>query len=364
MAYDKRYALNAICPYYTSFPLEYPMGILKEYKNDIILDPFCGRGTTLYASRELGLPAWGIDSSPIAVAISRSKLATVSTNSILELASALIQEGPERLPENNFFRGAFAYETLKQVCSIREGLMSIPTESDASVVLRAAMIGCLHGPRNKTLDDASYFSNQMPRTFSPKPGYSVKYWKANNHTAPKVDVLKVLEKKLVRIQNNFFETHHPSGVICGDCTAPETYQSITKRFSVVITSPPYYGMRTYIQDQWLRNWFLGGPEVVDYKVEQQLNHNGQTAFIYSLGSVWKNLLLSQSDTLNLHVRFGALPSVKSCAKKIMLSSIEEATGWKTLSITESNNQLGKRQAQQMQCKSKVAPEFDFHFARV
>jgi hypothetical protein len=26
----------------------------------------------------------------------------------------------------------------------------------------------------------------------------------------------------------------------------------------IITSPPHYGMRTYLPDQWLRNWFLGG----------------------------------------------------------------------------------------------------------
>ena len=27
----------------------------------------------------------------------------------------------------------------------------------------------------------------------------------------------------------------------------------------VVTSPPYYGLRTYGPDQWLRQWFLGGP---------------------------------------------------------------------------------------------------------
>lgn len=39
-------------------------------------------------------------------------------------------------------------------------------------------------------------------------------------------------------------------------------------------SPPYYGMRTYLPDQWLRLWFLGGP---DY-VEHQLKHSGAVSF--------------------------------------------------------------------------------------
>src|SRR5438034_630555 len=50
---DPKHALNAICPYYTMFPLEYPFSILKKYRKRPIrlLDPFCGRGTSIYAGR-------------------------------------------------------------------------------------------------------------------------------------------------------------------------------------------------------------------------------------------------------------------------------------------------------------------------
>jgi hypothetical protein len=37
-------------------------------------------------------------------------------------------------------------------------------------------------------------------------------------------------------------------------------------------SPPYYGRRTYIPDQWLRNWFLGGSSNVEYSNDLQLAH--------------------------------------------------------------------------------------------
>ena len=40
--------LNAVCPYFTMFPLEFPLRILAEAQADHwVLDPFCGRGTTL-----------------------------------------------------------------------------------------------------------------------------------------------------------------------------------------------------------------------------------------------------------------------------------------------------------------------------
>ena len=41
---------------------------------DKILDPFCGSGSTLLASKEMGIPVWGIDILPLSVFISNSKL--------------------------------------------------------------------------------------------------------------------------------------------------------------------------------------------------------------------------------------------------------------------------------------------------
>jgi hypothetical protein len=45
-------ALNAVCPYYTMFPLEFPLGVLtrRSRPKQWVLDPFCGRGTTLLAT--------------------------------------------------------------------------------------------------------------------------------------------------------------------------------------------------------------------------------------------------------------------------------------------------------------------------
>ena len=55
--------LNAICPYFTMFPLDFPLGILKVHAKPgaRVLDPFCGRGTTNFAARLLGLDTIGID---------------------------------------------------------------------------------------------------------------------------------------------------------------------------------------------------------------------------------------------------------------------------------------------------------------
>jgi hypothetical protein len=43
--------LNGICPYYTMYPLDFPLTALKRASNyDWVYDPFCGRGTTNFAA--------------------------------------------------------------------------------------------------------------------------------------------------------------------------------------------------------------------------------------------------------------------------------------------------------------------------
>ena len=61
-------ALNAVCPYFTMFPLGFPLRVLSRGERDggAVLDPFCGRGTTNIAARLLDLPSVGIDSHPLA----------------------------------------------------------------------------------------------------------------------------------------------------------------------------------------------------------------------------------------------------------------------------------------------------------
>ena len=202
LAYQKEFAFNAICPYYTMFPLEFPMHLLGKHKErtPTVYDPFCGRGTTIYAARKLGLRSYGLDTSPIAVAIAQAKLASSTTEKVIELAEKLIARAPKGVPDSPFFKRAFSKKTLVQICSVREGLLRQRVVTNESAILRAAALGCLHGPLvgGKV---PSYFSNQMPRTFASKPDYSVKFWRDRELFPPNASVIDVLMKKLNRISD-------------------------------------------------------------------------------------------------------------------------------------------------------------------
>jgi hypothetical protein len=351
------------------FPVEYPLRVLGKYKSGapVVLDPFCGRGTTLYAARVLGLKSRGIDTSPIAVAIAQAKLCSADNEAALALARTVLKEvEPGSLPETPFFQHAFDPDALRQICTIRKGLLGRHGKSDAAVLLRAAVLGCLHGPKAKHLEQQGYLSNQMPRTFASKPDYSVRYWRRHRLKPPKVDVLTVLARKLSRIEiPKTIRGASVAHVRLGDSRLSASLPGRKQDFSVVVTSPPYFGMCTYVQDQWLRNWFIGGSATIDYARSEQLSHAGKTAFAESLGEVWRNMARTRASKLDMYVRFGTISCAKADAKELMAQSLESSgVKWRCVSTRAvSTVAAGRRQAAQMTADSDAPLEYDFHIVR-
>ncbi len=300
-------SLNSACPYFTMFPLSFPLRALNGAPaGSRVLDPFCGRGTTLYAARMLGLEATGIDINPVAVAIADAKLASASAEGVVRLAKRLLKQHRESadLPDDEFWSWAYHEETLRDVCALREGLMQTPN-TGAAKLLRAIALGALHGPRGKVA--RSYFSNQMPRTYATKPGPAVKFWQAKSLRPEPVSVLDVLTVRAKRYLANV-PVQRGGKVLRGD--ARSVLNRMRARFTHVVCSPPYVGMRTYLPDQWLRWWFIGGPRRVDYKLEGQIATADPDRLVEELAKTWDAVARVCEPGARISVRFGALPSIR------------------------------------------------------
>jgi hypothetical protein len=325
------------------FPLKFPLDILKQYatRGDVVLDPFSGRGTTLYAARLRELHAFGIDSNPVAVAISQAKLANTSPRLIVGSAIRILGDSrqPLYVPTGEFWQRGFHEEVLYTLCQLREGLMA-NCESESRKALRAVILGALHGPLGKTIQ--SYFSNQCPRTFAPKPRYAINFWRKHKLVAPRVNVLQIIEQRALRFFGE--ERAVASGqAIYGDSQEVNSF-SIPKRVSWIITSPPYYGMRTYIPDQWLRGWFIGAPAKVDYSNADQLSHSSQDAFREGLRKVWNNCIAVAKAGCRLVIRFGAINDRSIDPLQLVKDTLHD-TQWRILTCkTAGNAARGKRQA--------------------
>ncbi len=351
--------LNGICPYFTMFPLNFPYRILREHAEpgETVMDPFCGRGTTLYAARLLGISAYGIDSSLVAVAITRAKLAQTTPDKIAAAARHIItNETDPECPEGEFWEWAYSPGVLRDLCRLRAALLR-----DASSCTRQALIGlilgALHGPIPKS--GSSYFSNQCTRTFAPKPAYAVKFWKTRNLCPPEVNVLSLIRH---RAEHFFGSTGSmPIGYVThGDSRTSEAFASLrNRRCDWVITSPPYYGMRTYLPDQWLRLWFLGGPPQVNYSNNNQVNHRSPESFAAELQKVWQNTAEASRNGCRLVIRFGAINDRNVNAMELIKSSLYGTT-WKINTVKPAGTaSTGRRQALHFSNQSNPAlTEFD------
>lgn len=351
-------ALNGICPYFTMFPLEFPLNILqrKSQRDDVVLDPFCGRGTTNFAARLVGLQSLGVDSSPVATAITASKLVTARAEAILaEAGGILTKRKARRVPSSEFWRWAFHPTVLEALCRFREAFLD-DCRSNIRVALRGIILGALHGPKQKTFP--SYFSNQCPRTYAPKPTYATRYWKKHGLVTESIDVLALIERRAKRYYRLPFET--TGTVRLADSRDAKAVQPSTPgiRFNWVITSPPYYGMRTYLPDQWLRNWFVGGPDIVDYNNHGQVEHSSPAHFAADLNKVWRNVNTACANDAKMVVRFGGIRDRSADPIEIIKNSLDK-TGWRITTIKKAGSAAeGKRQANTF-LRNRSRPLFEY-----
>jgi hypothetical protein len=330
------------------FPLDFPLGLLRGAKRgQWVLDPFCGRGSTMFAARRLGLGSVGIDANPVAVAIARAKVAPVEPESVKALVKALFTAdyAPREIPAGTFWNYIYHPQTLHELCSLREQLFE--REGPAADVLRAVVLGLLHGPLTKGVP--TYLSNQMPRTYATKPAAAVKFWQARSMGPPRVPVLDALTRRIEYTLALVPPVPVPGEIHHGD--ARLVLPRLRRR---------YYGMYTYLADQWLRSWFLGGPPAVDYDAGAQISQGGVEGFSSGLATVWKWVASRCNPGATMAIRFGALPSARVDPERLLRQSLDLAdAGWAVREVRDAGMpKTHARQAVQFKRAGDYTREID------
>ena len=194
-----RHRFHALCPYFAMFPESFvEKWVAKLTKpGDVVLDPFCGRGTTPFQALLMGRKALASDINPVAYCVAKAKTNAPKLNGIRRRITE-IERGFDKkmweahrrqLPE--FFQHAYSPNTLRQILYLRASLCW--KENDTDRMIAALTLGALHGESRKS---SSYLSNQMPRTISTKPAYSIRFWKQNGYSPPMRDAFDLLRARL------------------------------------------------------------------------------------------------------------------------------------------------------------------------
>jgi hypothetical protein len=257
-----RHRFHAICPYFAMFPESFVERWVTALTRpgDLVVDPFSGRGTTAFQSLLLGRAALTCDVNPVAYILTRAKtnsptrakvfarLADLETAYLATASSWLVDDAVA--PSREFFHLAFSATTLGQLLFLRSALRTHTDDTDCMIA--ALVLGALHGESSSV----RYLSNQMPRTISTKPSYSVRYWRSRNLTPPDRNVFTVL-RAATEFRYASPRPRRRAKVLLGDMR-DLPHRIPARRAQLVITSPPYLDTTSFEEDQWLRLWFLGG----------------------------------------------------------------------------------------------------------
>lgn len=262
----------AIGPYYAMFPLDFAFQVIEERSSpgQVIIDPFAGRASSIYAAATHGRYGLGIEVGTLGWVYAQAKLSPAPLAEVEKRLASLTKVAPDytsrsqQLPQ--FFHWCYSPKVLSFLLAARSMLNWRDDAVDRT--LAAFLLVYLHGKLGAAL------SNQMRQTKSMGPAYSVRWWQSRNMQPPDIEYHDFMLSRIRWRYAKGLPKLARSTVVLGDSTevfqdkAEEFFAATGRQCSLLFTSPPYCGITHYHKDQWLRLWLLGGQEQPSWTSEK------------------------------------------------------------------------------------------------
>lgn len=326
-----RNRLHALCPYFAMFPESFVRKHVEAQtkKKELVFDCFSGRGTTLLESLLLGRRAAAIDINPVAYCVSGAKAHVPTLDKITRAIDDLewrygrhawpsVDSEAASLPP--FFGRAFEESTLRQILFLRRTLRWRVSSTERFIA--ALTLGSLHGEQGKPM---KYFSNQMPRTISTKPAYSLDYWEEHDLWPEKHNVFDVLRDRAgFRLAGDLPE--HSGSARLGDARrSASRFAALGSAVRLCLTSPPYYNVTSYEEDQWLRLWFLGyQAKAAKSVITKDDQHRKKDAYVKFLTAVWRGVAPMMKRGGVIVCRLGARGVTRTAMEDTLIETLRPA----------------------------------------
>lgn len=361
-----RHPLHSICPYFAMFPESFVLEQLYAHTRpeDVVFDPFCGRGTTVLESLLNNRHAIGSDINPVAACIAGAKADVPLMRNLFvrldELASEFNGGTERQAAPTAFFTQCFHPDTFAEVAFLRGALHWRRRSTDRFIA--AVMLGILHGESHRS---GMYLSNRMPRTISTKPDYSIKWWSERGLKAPRRETFDVL-RQAIRFRFTQPPPKRKGSVVLTDARrSGSALRHHEGSVALVVTSPPYIDTTDYAEDQWLRLWFLGGDEKPNLRLHKDDRHTVTANYWAFLEEVWRGCAPLLRERAIVVIRIGGT----RLSKPELLSGVGGSlarglAGRKLKSLNDgSSSQIAKRQTNSFRPgTSPDRMEHDFTFS--
>ena len=222
--------------------------------DEVVFDPFMGRGTTLLEAALHGRQTLGNDVNPLSRMLLEARLSPPSPAEVDARLRALSLEGPAARPDG--FDVFFHERTLNQICRLREHLRERHSAGSADTVdrwIRMVAVNRLTG------HSRGFFSVY---TLPPNQAASIERQRKNNarrNQKPEyrdvADLIRRKTRSLLRDIRRQAPTGRNRGFFRQPVETPFDYDG--PPVSLAVTSPPFMNVVNYKTDNWMRCWFAG-----------------------------------------------------------------------------------------------------------
>lgn len=269
--------LHSLCSYQGKLKPAIAHFLIKEFTEvaDNVLDPLSGSGTIPLEATLLGRRAFANDLQELGFILSSAKVGIPKTQILdSELGNFLdyvnirkwkLSNSDLKVAEfglNGSIASYFEEQTLREILSAREYLVSNPVESVERALVYASFLHILHGNRPYALSRISH-----PVTpFKPNGDFEYR------------DIDSRLRAKVSRAIQGFNDI--PESVYDGAATLG-SFESIAFQGSIdaVITSPPFAGSTRFYIANWMRLWAAGWePEDFRNRRKEFIEDKQKTSF--------------------------------------------------------------------------------------
>lgn len=236
--------MHNIYPYHAKFNPYIPKDFIKKYskENDLILDPFCGCGTTLLEGLKLKRNVIGVDISPIGILCSKVKTNIYDFQKIEDITKNVISNIDKNniiLPNFENREIWFNEDVLLQLGMLNYNIQLI-TEKKYKELFFLILLSLLNNcsRKRKTWNLGYLADNCLP------------------NMDREVNVIKLYEKKLKLLKNrrDFLKNDCKNTV---QCIESDILKTNISNVDLVVTSPPYPFAVDFIRYHRLALYWMG-----------------------------------------------------------------------------------------------------------
>lgn len=248
--------------YRACFKPQLPRFFIERFSrpDELVYDPFMGRGTTLLEAALLERRVSGGDANPLSTALIGPRLDPPTVEEVRARLDEIDWEKVDLTPQagDEDLLAFYHPQTLRQLHSLRLYLLEKPSLDRADAWIRMVAVNRLAGHSQGffsvyTLPPNQAVSADSQRKINARLGQT-----PSAKSVPELifKKTKALLKDLSAEQRQLLE-RNADAVRLHVQASQEPVAIPTGSVSLVVTSPPFLDVVDYAQDNWLRCWFMG-----------------------------------------------------------------------------------------------------------